>query len=450
MRTFLRRALLAALMIAGTGCASVYDRGLRPAVVDAYGPNNGYDVWTFHDSLDPYGRWFEYPGYGWVWSPSRTSSDWRPYSDGQWVDSDYGWTWLSDEPWGWAPYHYGRWLDDPNYGWVWVPGTEWAPAWVAWRYDDDWIGWAPLPPDAAWSDAGLSGFASDGIPASRWSFVPRRQFLEDRLDRLTVPVARNTPLLAETRDATAFEVRSGHPYNRGIDRTLVERMTGRRVKHVTVADALGPGRAEIVGDQVEFYRPTLQEPDAAPAIKRQMDERRAAIERERQRRLQLQADEEKRLAAERDREAEARRVRDTEAQRAREMEAGRTRITDAQRARGTQARRTPDTDAQRARDDQARRIREARPARSAPAESAPSDRSVTQDRARSAPTGKSTSAAAPRSTPARGALSKSASSKPTTAAQRREMARRRAYDAAVAEAREKARKERERKNAGGN
>jgi len=34
---------------------------------------------------------------------------------------------VSDEPWGWACYHYGTWVDDPAVGWVWVPGVEWAP-----------------------------------------------------------------------------------------------------------------------------------------------------------------------------------------------------------------------------------------------------------------------------------------------------------------------------------
>ena len=31
----------------------------------------------------------------------------------------------------------GRWFFDDSYGWVWVPGSEWAPAWVAWRYGDN-------------------------------------------------------------------------------------------------------------------------------------------------------------------------------------------------------------------------------------------------------------------------------------------------------------------------
>jgi uncharacterized protein DUF6600 len=45
---------------------------------------------------------------------------WRPYSVGQWVITDYDGTWVSDEPWGWATDHYGRWFFEPSDGWVWV------------------------------------------------------------------------------------------------------------------------------------------------------------------------------------------------------------------------------------------------------------------------------------------------------------------------------------------
>jgi hypothetical protein len=64
------------------------------------------------------------------------------------VWSDQGWTWLSDEPYGWATYHYGRWYQDSEIGWAWVPGNDWAPAWVSWQEGNDYVGWAPLPPGA--------------------------------------------------------------------------------------------------------------------------------------------------------------------------------------------------------------------------------------------------------------------------------------------------------------
>ena len=53
----------------------------------------------------------------------------------------------NEDDWGWVVYHYGRWAHDRGLGWFWVPGDEWAPAWVDWRYGGDDIGWAPLPPD---------------------------------------------------------------------------------------------------------------------------------------------------------------------------------------------------------------------------------------------------------------------------------------------------------------
>ena len=37
------------------------------------------------------------------------------------LGSRFGWTWLDTAPWGWAPYHYGRWVFVGNY-WAWAPG----------------------------------------------------------------------------------------------------------------------------------------------------------------------------------------------------------------------------------------------------------------------------------------------------------------------------------------
>lgn len=78
---------------------------------------------------------------------ARTTA-WRPYVDGCWSWSTLGWAWQSNEiTFGWATYHYGRWINLSRHGWLWVPGCEWAPAWVASRQSRDYIGWAPLPPE---------------------------------------------------------------------------------------------------------------------------------------------------------------------------------------------------------------------------------------------------------------------------------------------------------------
>ena len=98
-----------------------------------------------YEDLDDYGGWRPVPGYGNVWFPHTTVVDWAPYRYGHWVwISPWGWTWVDDEPWGFAPFHYGRWVVVRGV-WGWVPcpprSTEvevayvrpvYAPALVAW------------------------------------------------------------------------------------------------------------------------------------------------------------------------------------------------------------------------------------------------------------------------------------------------------------------------------
>lgn len=86
--------------------------------------------------LDAYGNWQSDPEYGHVWYPTRVRTGWSPYQDGHWAWVDpWGWTWVDDEPWGFAPSHYGRWANRGG-RWCWVPGpvqsrAYYAPALVA-------------------------------------------------------------------------------------------------------------------------------------------------------------------------------------------------------------------------------------------------------------------------------------------------------------------------------
>jgi hypothetical protein len=86
--------------------------------------------------LDPYGTWRAVPTYGSVWVPTAVQTGWVPYSTGAWtLDPYYGWTWVDTAPWGWAPYHYGRWVFLDGF-WAWAPGPlvvrpVYAPALVA-------------------------------------------------------------------------------------------------------------------------------------------------------------------------------------------------------------------------------------------------------------------------------------------------------------------------------
>src|SRR5580704_10764012 len=89
------------------------------------------------EDLDEYGSWRDEPQYGHVWVPTSVEPGWAPYHNGHWAWVDpWGWTWVDDAPWGFAPFHYGRWVDFGPY-WGWAPGPYWerpfyAPALVAW------------------------------------------------------------------------------------------------------------------------------------------------------------------------------------------------------------------------------------------------------------------------------------------------------------------------------
>lgn len=114
------------------------------------------------EDLDRHGRWEETAEYGAVWYPRVVASGWAPYSAGRWAwVQPWGWTWVDDAPWGFAPFHYGRWVYLRN-SWCWAPGNYvrrpvYAPALVAWIGGPRLslslnigggpsVGWLPLAP----------------------------------------------------------------------------------------------------------------------------------------------------------------------------------------------------------------------------------------------------------------------------------------------------------------
>ncbi len=72
--------------------------------------------------LDVAGAWRPAPTYGNVWFPNTVVADWAPYRFGHWgFVAPWGWTWIDDAPWGYAPFHYGRWVSVGGV-WGWAPG----------------------------------------------------------------------------------------------------------------------------------------------------------------------------------------------------------------------------------------------------------------------------------------------------------------------------------------
>jgi hypothetical protein len=162
---------------------------------------------TFFDDLSQYGSWVQLQGYNYVWQPLAALEDstWRPYTLGHWVYTDDGWAWVSDEPFGWITYHYGRWMRTRTLGWVWFPGDLWAPAWVSWRYGNNFIGWAPLPPEATFNGTTpIQQWADDqyNLSAADYTFVPASEFGDDSMADVQVPLDQNGPIYDDSNNET--------------------------------------------------------------------------------------------------------------------------------------------------------------------------------------------------------------------------------------------------------
>jgi hypothetical protein len=137
---------------------------------DSYKDTDPSALTDFHSTLDAHGQWVEDPTYGTVWSPNpaEVGADFAPYETaGHWAYDDADYVWMSDYDWGWAPFHYGRWVLSDS-GWVWIPGREYAPAWVYWQMGYPgypYVGWGPMYPGYIWRGGYAVGYVAVAPPA---------------------------------------------------------------------------------------------------------------------------------------------------------------------------------------------------------------------------------------------------------------------------------------------
>jgi len=194
----------------------------------------------FDEPLASYGVWITIGSYGRCWRPAHVEHEWRPYSSGQWVHVEAGWCWQSDEPWGWATYHYGRWVDDSSAGWVWIPETQWAPSWVEWRSGGEYVGLAPLPPRGARREDRDRDFV----------FVQKQQFVEPI--RPNKVIVNNTTVINQTVNITNVNVVNNTTtvnntvINPGPRVQEIEQATGRKVATVSAVTVRRTQEAPVV------------------------------------------------------------------------------------------------------------------------------------------------------------------------------------------------------------
>jgi hypothetical protein len=256
-----RIALLSLLLLGSAAGAALAQTSLSAGIHIGPSGRASVDLGFFYDDLASYGNWIQRPSYGWVWTPRSVAASWQPYQDGHWVWTDQGWTWVTDEPYGWATYHYGRWYDDPEIGWSWVPGDEWGPAWVSWQEGGDYIGWAPLSPSV---NVSFGGALSVSLAPETYVFVPERDFLAPRISTYIVPREQVVNVYRQTRNITVYRQVNNYAYNAGVPVDRIQQVVGRPVPRYQLADATSARAARVQGNRVAIFRPQVQKANVPP------------------------------------------------------------------------------------------------------------------------------------------------------------------------------------------
>ncbi|WP_029287109.1 DUF6600 domain-containing protein [Pedobacter sp. R20-19] len=218
--------------------------------------NEGYStgnvsLQTFYDELTPYGTWIQDPQYGYVWRPDVDQNEFRPYyTNGRWAMTEYGNTWVSNYDWGWAPFHYGRWVINSYRQWIWLPDTNWGPAWVDWRSGDGYYGWAPMAPSI---NINLSFGRRYSVPEFCWNFIPQRNIYINTFPRYDY--GRNNVYIRNTTIINNTYVYNRRSYYGGPRVEDIRRATNRDVTVYRFDQSSRPGASRIGGREVSIYRP---------------------------------------------------------------------------------------------------------------------------------------------------------------------------------------------------
>jgi hypothetical protein len=201
------------------------------------------DVVGYSD-LDDNGTWKEEPDYGSVWVPNNVSPGWAPYSNGYWnYVGPWGWTYVDYAPWGFAPFHYGRWNNFGGY-WGWCPGpiggAFYGPAFVGFLgggFGSGFgfgagfgVGWFPLgwgEPFHPWYHYGPGYFHNVNVYNAHFNNVNRVNV--NNFHNFNNYRYAHNPAAVSAMSRTGFT--SGQAVNRGATHLTAASLRGAQVSH---------------------------------------------------------------------------------------------------------------------------------------------------------------------------------------------------------------------------
>ena len=267
--------------VTGQPVASTPPPAPLPPANDSPVVNNHY-----YGALDPYGDWVYDGSHGWVWRPTVAMVDvsWRPYRQGgRWIYSDAGWYWHSYYSWGWAPFHYGRWHRSSLHGWYWVPGYTWSPAWVMWRSNNHYAGWAPLPPGShyvhgigyTWGGSHVGFSFGFGLGHGWFTYCDYAHLRHRRLHHHHVPDNNIAVIHNETTIVNNYVTENNTTIiNAGIPPEVIAEKTREPVQKMRIRELdleiesiARVGQIDANGKTMAVYRPQVPTPPDTPGEK---------------------------------------------------------------------------------------------------------------------------------------------------------------------------------------
>jgi hypothetical protein len=215
-----------------------------------------------YEDLDDHGSWAADPEYGNVWFPRGVEPGWAPYQTGHWAYiAPWGYTWVDDSSWGFAPFHYGRWVSLRG-AWGWVPAPPqlrgavyvrpvYAPALVAWVGIGAGVAWFALGPREVYVPSYAVSpryvrninVSNTNVNVTVVNNVYNTTIINNRTVNNITYVNRAVPGAVVATTSRAFS--SAQPVGRNVVR--VDERTARGASVATLAPAAVPTKQAVIG-----------------------------------------------------------------------------------------------------------------------------------------------------------------------------------------------------------
>lgn len=234
--------------------------GMKPVSAQLdNGNNSSFSLLSLMGVKDANATTFENTGMVYVWRPSSSlevtnvegvTPVYVPYSNGKWVNTNKGWYFKANTPAEETTSHYGRWVNSPTAGWLWVPGRVWAPAWVDWKQNDQYVSWAPLPPSVYMVNGSMS---SPVIDNSNYVVVEKKYFLEPDVYKYnnSYNVNSENNIINSLASVAGLTLVDNILFNRGPEVSVIQTIYGRNIELVNIQQVRT--FSEVRYNEKEYY-----------------------------------------------------------------------------------------------------------------------------------------------------------------------------------------------------